>query len=61
MMREESRKILKKAFNASQDEDVLIFVGAGATGAINKLVIIGCSSYFFKPSVPKKEGMVRSN
>jgi hypothetical protein len=39
-MREESRKILKNAFNASQEEDVLIFAGSGATGAINKLVII---------------------
>ena len=40
LMREESRKILKNAFNASQEEDVLIFAGSGATGAINKLVII---------------------
>jgi hypothetical protein len=47
MMREESRKILKKAFNASQDEDVVIFVGAGATGAINKLVIIIVLKLFF--------------
>ena len=38
MLREESRTILKKAFNASNDEDVLIFAGSGCTGAINKLV-----------------------
>ena len=37
-MREESRKILKTAFNAS-NEDVLIFTGSGSTGAIDKLVI----------------------
>ena len=36
-LREEARKVIERAVNASHD-DVVLFVGAGATGAVNKLV-----------------------
>ena len=37
--REDAREIIKRSVNA-MDEDALIFVGSGATGAVNKLVDI---------------------
>ena len=38
-LREEAREVIKSCVNAS-DQDALIFVGSGATGAVNKLVRI---------------------
>src|SRR5688500_16885668 len=36
-LREEARRVVRRALNASPD-DLVLFVGAGATAAVNKLV-----------------------
>lgn len=61
-LREEARRVVRRAMNAS-DEDVVLFTGAGATAAINKLVgLLGLRvsepldrAYGFSSQIPDRE------
>ena len=38
MFRREAREVVRRAVNASAEDDVVIFAGSGCTGAIHKLI-----------------------
>ena len=38
MFRREAREVVRRAVNASEEDDVVIFAGSGCTGAIHKLI-----------------------
>jgi selenocysteine lyase/cysteine desulfurase len=55
-LREEARKVIERAVNASHD-DVVLFVGAGATAAANKLV--GLLGFRISEPLEREHGLAR--